>query len=1019
MAPADRHSPGRPAEDRPTPEMPPAFEHRGALKALRQMLAPRYELHEEVARGGMATVYVADDRKHGRRVAVKVLHAHLAAAPGADRFLREINLVAALTHPNIVPLLDSGAAGELLYYVMPFFPEGSLADRIEREQRLTVVSALRLAREVADALDHAHSKGIIHRDIKPHNVMLAAGHAVVSDFGLARAVESAAGDRLTPSGINIGTPLYMSPEQFATDPKIDGRSDQYSLACVVYEMLAGRPPFADGRRELIAYHHCSVEPPPLSAQRPDIPGAVIHALQRALAKAPGDRFATVGDFARALRIESRASDRTSAGAAPPSHLPRPATSFVGRENEIWECTQRLESSRLLTLTGVGGAGKTRLALRLAERRLSRHDGVWFVELASVTDGARVPQAVAIALGVREQPDRTLTRVILERIGESRALIVLDNCEHLRPACAEIVHALIEGCPRVTFLVTSREALGLPEEGVFRVPSLSVPPAEQGLDVSAIAPFESVRLFAARAAAAREGFRLSEGNAPAVAEICRRLEGIPLAIELAAARMRMLSAEEIRDKLDDRFRLVSSARAGAGAVSRHQTLRAAIDWSYGLLEAGEQRLLRSLAVFRGGWTFAAATAVCSDGGDSYAILDAMTRLADKSLLLIEAGEAVESRYHLLETVRLYAEETLQAEGESDSARGRHLEHFLSLAESGDQALWQGKEEAAWLDRLSRDHENLIAALAWAGLHEGSAATGLKLGASLYRFWYTRGHYETARTALEGILRSAGAQTPDAPRARALFAAGGIAVFQGRYAEARESYRQCLAIWRAIGNRRGAASALVGLGMVDSADRRYADARASNRESLAIYREVGDTRSVQIVLHNLGDVALCEDAWEEAHGLFDEALGLAREGDHRSLMALTLGRLGLLSCRQGDPHNATTRLAESLGLVLELKAMDSGTETLEAAAELAFHLGAPERAARLFGVAEALRLEAGLPKEPGHRDQQAVVIEQVRARLGADAFAAAWASDRGLSLEAAARSVLDWLKQNGPGRAATDG
>jgi serine/threonine-protein kinase len=378
-----------------------SFEYRGALKALRQVLAPRYALGVRVARGGMAIVFQATDRRHARRVAVKVLHPALTDGMASERFAREIETVGRLTHPHIVPLIDSGIAGHLLYYIMPYLEEGSLAERIAREQRLNVDEALRIAREVAEALAHAHAAGLIHRDIKPSNVMMSSGHALVSDFGLAHAVDLMSGERLTPTDVTVGTPWYMSPEQFQRAPDLDPRSDQYSLACVVYEMLAGRPPF-DGGQELIAFQHCSLEPPPLSSLRPDAPFAITLALQRALSKLATDRFASVLDFAQALTAEPTPVPTPGLLATPtPHNLPPLATSFVGRENEIWACARLLDEHRLVTLTGLGGSGKTRLAIRLAERRLSAHaGGVWFVELASVHDPSRVLQAVAGTIGAR-------------------------------------------------------------------------------------------------------------------------------------------------------------------------------------------------------------------------------------------------------------------------------------------------------------------------------------------------------------------------------------------------------------------------------------------------------------------------------------------------------------------------------------------------------------------------------------------------------------------------------------------
>jgi non-specific serine/threonine protein kinase len=971
------------------------------------VLAPRYVLGAKVGRGGMAIVFQATDRRHARRVAVKVLHPALSDGLASERFAREIESVSRLTHPHIVPLIDSGRAGHLRYYIMPFLEEGTLADRIAREQRLDVDEALRIAREIADALAHAHAAGLIHRDVKPSNVMMASGHALVSDFGLAHAIDFMSAERLTPTDVTVGTPWYMSPEQFHHVPDLDPRSDQYSLACVVFEMLAGQPPFSGGQ-DLIAFQHCSLEPPPLSSLRPEAPFAVTLALQRALSKLATDRFASVLEFAEALTAEAAPAPAPGPVATrTPHNLPRLATSFVGRENEIWSCARLLDECRLVTLTGLGGSGKTRLAIRLAERRLSAHlGGVWFVELASVHDPSRVLQAVAGAIGARERRDRPLREVVRERLGAGPMLLVLDNCEHVREESAEVARALIEDCSELTVLATSREPLRVPGERVFQVPPLGVPPADPDMEAPAIANYEAVRLFVARAASVVDDFRLSPANAAAVADVCRTLEGIPLAIELASARVRMLSVEEIRAMLADRFRLVASA--GPAAVERHQTLRAAIDWSYELLDPEERRMLRALAVFRGGWSLAAATAV-SAAADTFAALDLMTRLAEKSLLQLEGEKLGESRYRMLETVRLYARECLEAEGEADDRLDLHLTYFLAVAEAGKQAIWQGTDQALWLERLNSDHENLLAALTWTEGGEARAEKGLVLADALYRFWYTRGHYETARAALERALRGPGAQAPTTARARALFAAAGIAMYQGRHSEARDLYTRCLDTWRTLGDPRGVASALLGLGLVDAAEGRFHDARHANRESLELYRQAGDTHSMQFVLHNLGDVALWEGAWSEARGLFEQAMAIP-SGD-RPLTAVILGRLALVTAREGRPDQAGAPLGQALRLARELKAMNSGVAALDVAGELAARTGHGARAARLLGCADALRERAALLQDPGDRRQQASVVEELRATLGEAAFARAWALDRELTLDAACASALEWLGQMG--------
>ncbi len=569
----------------------------------------------------MATVHLADDLKHRRKVAVKVMHPDMAARIGHDRFLREIEIAARLSHPHILPLFDSGAADGQVYYVMPYVAGESLRARLDRERQLSFDEALRLTREIAGALGHAHAQGLVHRDIKPENVLLSDGIALVADFGIARAtspdalsetVSSTAA--VTSVGTTLGTPLYMPPEQATADATIDGRADQYALGCVLYEMLAGQPPFAAASLSALLARHANDPVPPLRSARPGIPEALERAIEKALAKSPADRHASMARFAEALALAMTGA-RTPTPApsaresAVPGNLPRQRTSFVGRVRELAECARLMGETRLLTLTGVGGCGKTRLGLRLAESLLESHpDGVYWVDLAPVSEEARFAQTLATTIGVQEEAGRDLLASVAAHVAGKRVMLVLDNCEHLLSATSDAVDALLSASNDLRIVVTSREGLGIPGEHVFALRSLGVPTAAQQGDLHAIEESDAVKLFVDRARQAVREFTLTEAVAPAVAEICRRLDGMPLAIELAAARIKMLTVEQIRSKLDDRFKLLTG---GNKALPRHQTLRATIQWSYDQLEPEEQVLFRDMAVFAGGWTLPDAVAVVGD------------------------------------------------------------------------------------------------------------------------------------------------------------------------------------------------------------------------------------------------------------------------------------------------------------------------------------------------------------------------------------------------------------------------
>src|SRR5216117_2725416 len=584
--------------------IPPMIRHH---ERLAEALADRYRLERPLGQGGMATVYLAHDLKHSRKVAVKVLRSDFGTAIGAERFLREIEIAAALNHPNFLAVHDSGEAAGLLYYVTPYVEGKTLRDRLQRDTRLPLEEALKIAREVADALDYAHQRGVVHRDIKPENILFQSGHAVVADFGIARAITAPGETRsaaLTQPGVAIGTPDYMSPEQASGQRELDGRCDQYALACVLYEMLAGQPPFTGPTIESILLRQLTVQAPRITDFQPDVPKAVAAALARALAKAPAERFSGMAAFVEAIE-----APEAPAGAPPPAQL----TSFIGRERETAAVQELLQSTRLLTLTGAGGSGKTRLALEVAGRVGAQYpDGVAWVELAPLSNPELVPHHVADALGVRRDGIRSAGDALLEALRDWEALLVLDNCEHLVDACARLAETLLRGCPRLRIMSTSREALGIGGERAWLVPALALPAVEAGKPVTraVAAASEAIRLFVERTQAVRPSFELREDNVAAIAHICRRLDGLPLAIELAAARARVLDPQQIAARLDDVFGLLSAG--SRTAAPRQRTLRGTIEWSHALLTEPERVLFRRLAIFAGGFTIEAAEAVAAGG-----------------------------------------------------------------------------------------------------------------------------------------------------------------------------------------------------------------------------------------------------------------------------------------------------------------------------------------------------------------------------------------------------------------------
>ena len=577
---------------------------------------------------------------------------------------------------------------------------------------------------------------------------------------------------------------------------------------------------------------------------------------------------------RPPRIAGRKKAGESTTAAPPrrGNLPLELSSFVGRGREISEVERLLSGTRLLTITGTGGCGKTRLALRVAANLAAQFDdGTWWVSLAPLADPALVPKAVASALGVREQPGRPMTEALPERLGARELLLVLDNCEHLVGACARLVEALLRACPHVRILATSREVLGISGETSWSMPPLSLPAVQRLPPAQKLMRYEAVRLFVERAAEARPDFAPTERDAAAVVEVCRELEGLPLAIELAAARVKVLTVEQIARRLDDCFGLL--AGGSRTALPRQKTLRATIDWSYGLLSEGERTLLGRLSVFAGGFTLEAAEEVCSGGQiERVEVLDLVSRLVDKSLVVTEMREA-HVRYRLLETIRQYGNDKLQEAEESHAIRRRHAGFFLALAEEAEAGM-AGPEQAAWLGRLVEEHDNLRAALGWLeGV--GEAERGLYLAAVLLRFWWFRGHLAEGRARLEALLVLY-PETPvsDEVRAKALHALGALI------------YRHA-----------------------DDAAGDWQTARFRLEESLKICRRLDDETRTSAVLLDLARVMVELGEWGTAHALLEESLKTGRRLDDQHGVALSLFQIGTLRFRAGELSQARAYLDES--------------------------------------------------------------------------------------------------------------
>ena len=965
-------------------------------ESVAEALAGRYRLERPLGEGGMATVHLAHDLKHHRRVAVKVVRPEFATTLGAERFLREIEIAAALNHPHILAVHDSGEAAGFLYYVTPYVEGASLRDRLWRDPQLSLEEALQITREVADALDYAHQRGVIHRDIKPENILLQAGHAVVADFGIARAISAAGGNEtrrtaLTQPGMPIGTPDYMSPEQALAEPELDGRSDQYALACVLFEMLSGRPPFTGTSGESILLRHLTVEAPRVTDLAPGVPKPVAAALARALAKAPADRFGGMAAFVAALR-----APEAPVGAPPPAQL----TSFIGRERETAAVQELLQSTRLLTLTGAGGSGKTRLALEVASRLGAggRYpDGIAWVELAPLANPELVPHHVADALGVRRDGIRAAGDALLEALRDWEALLVLDNCEHLVEACARLAEALLRGCPRLRVMATSREALGISGERAWLVPALALPAVEAGKPVTraVAAASEAIRLFVERTQAVRPSFELREDNVAAIAHICRRLDGLPLAIELAAARARVLDPQQIAARLDDVFGLLSAG--SRTAAPRQRTLRATIEWSHALLTEPERILFRRLAIFAGGFTIEAAETVAAGGTIAAAdVLDLLSGLVDKSLVSLET-EALEARYRMLETMRQFAREQLEQAGEAAELGRRHALFFLARAEAAAPFLPVHAE--GWQERLVEDIGNLRAAADWFEQDPTAVDDNLRFAAALHWFWFGLGHYREARRRIETALeRSGGARTR--ARGRALSSLATYLALQGERVALRPMAEESVAILRETGGTSvDLVCALVALGQSRLLDGDLERAASVLAEALSVARAGQPRYWITYALYWQGRVAQAQGDLAAARAAFDEGVTQALEEGFNAPIAHLATIRGRLALAEGESNAALGWFAVALPPLKRTKNHWSAIILVEDLARIAADRGDAQQAARLLGAVANLREEAGAAPLPLEREILDRLDASLRASLGAAAYEAAFQAGQALSLSSA--------------------
>ena len=1203
-----------------------------------------YLLEEQVGEGGMAVVFRARDERLGRLVALKALAPALAAdAEFRQRFLRESRMAAAVDDPHIIPVFEAGEAGGVLFIAMRYVPGGDVRTLLRREGPLSAGRAAAIISAVASALDAAHAAGLVHRDVKPANMLLDAragrpDHVYLSDFGLSRPALAATG--LTGPGQFVGTLDYVAPEQLEGQP-VDGRADQYALACAAFELLAGSPPFHREEPMAVMYAHVSQPPPLLTSLRPAVPAAD-QVLARALAKAPARRYATCREFADALRGslglppyaqvpgeaggqsgeagrpagiqtvvrpgphagedgedgagqpdtsraqsgpgvaetvvelptgtltmlfsdiegstalvrrlgerygEALSAQRTLLRAAfgafggrelstegdsffvvfesaiaavgccvagqralaghdwpggvtvrvrmglhsgeptrhednyvgldvhraariaaaahggqvvlsdvtrhlvesrlaadvsvrdlgwhrlkdieapericqlvvaglpdrfPPlkslgaqSRLPVPMTPLVGRERDLERVLATLTGPgiRLLTLTGTGGVGKTRLSLAAAAALDQDFpQGVFFIPLAAVRDAEVMWKTIADGLDVTG--DGPAADAVTGYLRDRRALLVLDNLEQLAGA-AGVVAELLAAAPGLVLLATSRRPLHLPGEQELPVPPLQVP---REASVEEVAACGSARLFVQQAGMSRPGFALTAANAGDVAAICERLDGLPLAIELAAARIRLLAPRALLARLAHSIDL---AAADVGQSSRQQTLRNAIAWSYDLLTPDLAEAFRRAGVFAGGCDLDALAAVAAPehgpgaqgvGADP---LGLAAGLLDVSLITVTDGPDGEPRVGMLETIREYALERLEQAGDLDEARRRHAEYYAGVAERADEQLrGSGPAELPALDRLEAEHDNLRAALTWslqtpapgpAPADGERAAIGLRLAQALAYFWYRHGHAAEGRRWLQRAIDLAG-EDGGAPLAQLAHWLGVLLQQQGEPEAARAVLERSLAIWRDLGDRDQQARELNSLGITHHHLDDFDTARSLLEQSAALSREVGSHMRVAAALTNLGQLESDAGNFDRATEVLQEALAIDRQQGDSLGVAIDQQSLAGVALRAGRAQEARDLLFAMADYVVSCGDPELLATTLEMCAANAAQLGEGLRAARLVGAAEAMRQKTGIPiKQPELLEQ---FLAPVRATTEPVQWGAELAAGRALTQQQAA-------------------
>jgi serine/threonine-protein kinase PknK len=977
-----------------------------------ELSAAGFEDAREIGRGGYGVVYRCRQVALKRVVAVKVLT--VKRDEDRARFVREQQAMAQLTgHPNIVPVLQVGetALGRP-FLVMPYCAQGCIQQRIARLGVLEVAEVLRLGVKMAGALACAHQAQIVHRDIKPANILYTDyGEPALGDFGIARTADGFE----TATGVLAGSPAFIAPEILSGEGP-GAASDVYGLAASLFAGLTGHAAFERhaGEGVIAQFMRIAKEPMP-DLREYSIPEEAAAVVDRAMARNPADRPSalelgeliqqaqsrlglSVAEMTLQDSQEGDRSPRRSVAPAPEStgggRMPSRVASFVGRDTELAQLQELLSASRLVTLIGVGGVGKTTLAAHVAAelgRRFS--DGVWWVELAELREGTLLTQVVAAALGVRDQMGRALREALVEFLGQRQTLVILDNCEHLIGDVAKLAEALLWDCPRLQILATSREVIDIEGEAVLRLDPLSCPTLDDDPTLRTLAGYEAVQLFVHRARAAMPGFELDAHNATAIARCCARVEGLPLAIELAAARMRAMSAEEIAEQLSDRFGLLSHGRRGA--LSRRQSLAACVEWSYALCAPCEQRLWCQLSVLAASFDLPTARDICGEDVPAGEFLDLLCALVDKSILIRTEHHGV-ARFRLLETLRDYGNGRLTDSERLRLSRRHACWYHRLLADA--EAQWFGPQQLQWVLRLTREMPNIREALQFS--LTDCPATAVDMTAGLRWFWVNHAMLsegcQWANRALAAI-----AAEPSVQRIRALFTAAHLTIQHGDMVTAVNWFAEARKHLEVVDDpvTRGRMNFTDGYTALLTGD--------VDRARHCVQQGMAATDDFEVQANSIGAMSWLDLISGDAHGALgwsEKYLALAESRDEWAVRAVAMGSTAAAHWRLGHLQLAEQLLQQAFQLSLQVNDTFALTNGLEILAWITESLHRPRQAVVLMAAAAEISRANGAPLASSFVGGfHAECERRIREQLSPEEFQNAWNEGATLNISDVSRAI----------------